>query len=160
MPCRVRASRSYGPALHYRFGAGFVAALALGLSGCAILPAVPGSAREQLEFESSAMAATPSAREALWQSLRNGGNSDRNELRAALLQSIPDHSGYDPVAARKRLKTFISQSSSPELSSVARVRIAELDASAGCRDDVSALRKRMTQVVDIERRQDQPRPKP
>lgn len=156
MLCRVRASRSYGHALPFSV----VAILALGLSGCAILPAVPGSAREQLEFMSNAMAATPGAREALWQSLRSsGGNSERTELHAALLQSIPDHSGYDPVAARKRLKTFLAQNPSPELASVARMRLADLDATASCRDEVLALRKRMTQVVDIERRQDQQRPK-
>lgn len=109
---------------------------------------------------SNAMAATPAARESLWQSVRTPNNSDRTELRAALLQSIPDHSGYDPVIARKRLKNFIAQSPSADLVAVARVRLAELDASASCRDEVSSLRRRMTLVVDIERRQDQQRPKP
>ncbi|MGH8462183.1 MAG: hypothetical protein ACRESS_11285 [Stenotrophobium sp.] len=132
-----------------------VAALALCMAGCAMLPAAPDSAREQLDFMARAMSASPSAREAMWQSARAGGTSERAELRAALLQSIPDHSGYDPGAAQRRLKAFLARNPSPGLAAVARVRIAELADSDNCREEAADLRRRMTMMVDIERRQDQ-----
>ncbi len=128
--------------------------MALSFSGCAYMPTNSGSARQQLDFMAQAMAANPAAREAQWQAMRNDNSSaESSELHIALMQSIPDHTGYDPVAARRRLKAFLSRNPSPDLAAVARVRIAELDASTSCHDEVSDLRKRMSMMVEIERRQ-------
>ncbi|MGH8505779.1 MAG: hypothetical protein ACRETM_07425 [Stenotrophobium sp.] len=132
-----------------------IAALALSTSGCAMLPAAPDSARAQLDFMSQAMSASPSAREAMWQAARTGGTSARAELRVALLQSIPDHSGYDPGAAQRRLKALLARHPSAGLAAVARTRIAELAESDSCRKEVADMQRRMTMMVDIERRQDQ-----
>lgn len=136
------------------------AALLVALSqvGCAYLPSTAGSARQQLDFMAQAMAASPAAREAQWQAMRNSnGGTESWELRTALMQSIPDHSGYDPAAARRRLKNFLAHDPSPDLAAVARVRIADLDAVNACHEEVADLRRRVTQVVEIERRQGQER---
>lgn len=132
-----------------------VSAIALGLGGCASLPPMPNSAREQLDFMAQVLSATPAAREATWQQLRSAANTERNELRIGLMQSVPGHSGYDPVAAQRRLHGFVSRTTSPELASVARVRLAEIAAASSCREEVLDLRRRMTMMVDIEKRQEQ-----
>lgn len=126
----------------------------LSLSACAYLPATADSARPQLDFIADMSSASPATREAQWQTLRAGNeNSDSAELRLALMQSIPDHSGYDPVSARRRLKTFLAHRPSPDLASVARMRIEEIDSNNSCHDELAALRKRMSMMVEIERRQ-------
>lgn len=100
------------------------------------------------------MAASPADREAQWQALRtDSSDSDAVELRLGLMQSIPDHSGYDPVSARRRLKAFLTHKPSPDLAAVARMRIGEIDSGSNCHDELASLRKRMTQMVEIERRQ-------
>lgn len=135
----------------------FALVCVLALSGCTTLSALSASrdsAGDQLDFMVQAMSANPSEREALWQSTRNGGQSQRAELRFALMQSIPGHSGYDPAAARKNLNHFLLGNPSPGLASVARARIAELDASSSCRTDAAEMHHRVDQMVDIERHQD------
>lgn len=123
-------------------------------SACAYMPATSDSARPQLDFIAQMMSASPADREEQWQALRSdGSDTDSVELRLALMQSIPDHSGYDPVSARRRLKTFIAHKPSPDLAAVARMRIGELDSSNNCHDELASMRKRMSQMVEIERRQ-------
>lgn len=126
----------------------------LPMSACAYLPVTSDSARPQLDFIAQMTAASPAAREDQWQALHTSNDSSNStELRLGLMQSIPDHSGYDPAAAKRRLKTFLTHRPSPDLAAVARMRIEEIDSSNTCHDDLSALRKRMTQMVEIERRQ-------
>lgn len=128
--------------------------MSLVISACAYLPATPDSARPQLDFIAQMTAASPADRETQWQALRtDNSNSGSAELRLGLMQSIPEHSGYDPVAARRRLKTFLTHKPSPDLAAVARMRIEEIDSNNTCRDELSALRKRMALMIEIERRQ-------
>ena len=126
----------------------------LSINACAYLPATAGSARPQLDFIAQMTAASPAAREAQWQSMRADNSADDSaELRIALMQSIPDHSGYDPVAARRRLKAFLLRKPSQDLAAVARMRVEEIDSGNACHEELSAMRKRMSMMVDIERRQ-------
>lgn len=148
MPTQARVSYCSGLARALSLG------IALSTSACAYLPATADSARPQLDFIAQMMSASPAEREVQWQALRtDNSDSDSIELRLGLMQSIPDHSGYDPAAARRRLKTFLSHKPSPDLAAVARMRMGEIDSGNSCHDELSALRKRMTMMVDIERRQ-------
>ena len=124
------------------------------MNACAYLPATPDSARPQIDFIAKMTSATPAAREAQWQNLRtDNDSSDSAALRFALMQSIPDHSGYDPVSARRRLKAFLDHQPNADLAAVARMRSEQIDSGNSCHDEVSALRKRMALMVEIERRQ-------
>lgn len=122
------------------------------LSGCASLWP---HAREPdpLAYLTQALAADARGREALWRGVDAADDSAAARLRLALLQSLPHHSGHDPVAARERLDALASGASAPpDVTAVARLRLAGMDEVAECRNEASELRQRLGRVVDIERR--------
>jgi len=130
--------------------------LSLPLAGCALLPPGPYGVRDHVDFLAEASGADARTRETLWRANSGGDGSDDALLRAALLQSLPNHSGYDLPAARQKLEALSTKTPvSPAVMSVARLRLAELSEVAECRTEVSDLKRRLTQVVDIERRMNQ-----
>lgn len=133
-------------------------AAALLLAGCAgVRPMTNTRAIDQLEFLARADEATPAAREALWKEAQAGSRDADNRLRIALLQSLPEHSGYDPVAAQRGLRALLAQDPADEISALARVRLTELREDGQCASENQGLRKRLAQVVDIERQIDDKR---
>jgi len=107
---------------------------------------------DHLGFLTQALSADAKGRESLWR-YNAGGKSDDAQLRAALLQSLPNHSGYDPVAAREHLDALASKNpASIDVASVARLRLAQMGDDAECRSEVAELQRRLARVVDIERR--------
>lgn len=132
--------------------AAWLLALSALLGGCASWSSRP-TAVDHLEFLTQALEADTHAREQLWRQAGGGDGSDDAQLRAALLQSVPDHSGYDPVAARARLDALaVKQPGSVDVASVARLRLAQMDESSNLRREVTELKQRLARVVDIERR--------
>ena len=128
------------------------------LSGCASMEPmswrlpIGGPGPEPVEFLAEALSASPAAREALWQSLRSSDPGTDQKLRVALMQSVPEHSGYNRAAAQKRLRKLLTQRLNPGQRAVAQVRLNELESSSQCQVEVQSLRQRMAAVVDIERR--------
>ncbi|MGH8444063.1 MAG: hypothetical protein ACREVL_02295 [Solimonas sp.] len=100
-----------------------------------------------LEFYAAA-SASPARRETLWRGVRDARDADGG-LKLALLQSLPGHSGYDPVQARRRLLA-IARGDGDD-GALARVRLAELNAAAECRAETQAMQQRLNKIVDIER---------
>jgi hypothetical protein len=108
---------------------------------------------DHIEFLSQALQSDPHARDTMWRNLVNKDSSDDAELRAALLQSVPGHAGYDVAEARARLDALAAKSpASLEVARVARLRLSQLDDGSLGRDEVAALKQRLARVVDIERR--------
>ncbi len=97
------------------------------------------------------MNARPERREALWRATRNSDGSQDNELRIALMQSLPDHSGYDPAAARRRLQNLLAHEPQADVAGIARLRLAELKTADACSDEQTLLRQRLAKMVEIER---------
>jgi len=128
------------------------------LSGCASMEPmswrlpIGGPGPEPVEFLADVLAASPSRRESLWQELRTADPGTDQKLRVALMQSVPDHSGYNRAAAQKRLRKLLSQHLSPGQRAAAQVRLSELDSASQCQVEVQSLRQRMAAVVEIERR--------
>jgi hypothetical protein len=99
------------------------------------------------------MEADGRAREQLWREYGAAAGSDDALLRAALLQSLPDHSGYDADKARARLDALaVKQPASVNVASVAHLRLAQMNQDADLRREVAELKQRLARVVDIERR--------
>jgi hypothetical protein len=114
------------------------------------------TAVDHLAFLSQALDADPRGRETIWRSMTGSDASDDTRLRIALMQSLPHHSGYDPAAARERLDALATRTPiAPEVATVARLRLAEMNETAECRGEASELRQRLARVVDIERRLNQ-----
>lgn len=134
--------------------------LLFSLGGCATIEApawrlpIGGPGPESVEFFAEAVAAGPQAREAMWQSLRGGDPGTEQKLRMALLQSLPEHSGYNRTAAQRNLRKLLGRSSPLNSSqrAVARVRLHELESATACQVEVQSLRQRMAAVVEIERK--------
>jgi hypothetical protein len=126
------------------------------LGGCASWSQQLGTI-DHVDFLAQALEADGRAREQLWRDYGGAAGSDDAQLRAALLQSLPDHSGYDPVAARARLDALaVKQPGSTDVASVARLRLAQLSDDNDCRREVAELKQRLARVVDIERRLNNP----
>jgi len=124
-------------------------------SGCAAWSKNP-TAVDHLGFLTQALEADPKAREALWRFHAGGDGSNDAQLRTALLQSLPNHSGYDAAAARRQLDALATgKPTSPDVASVARLRLAQLGESTECHSEVTELKQRLARVVDIERRLNQ-----
>ena len=101
-------------------------ALSLLASGCAAW-SQNMAALDHLGFLTQALDADAKGREALWRYHAASGKSDDAQLRTALLQSLPNHSGYDPAAARERLDALASKNpASIDVASVARLRLAQM----------------------------------
>lgn len=132
-------------------------AFSVALGGCVLLPGTQSySVRDHIDFLSEAIDADGRARENLWRQNSGGDGSDDALLRAALLQSLPNHGGYDLAAARQKLDALASKAPvSLAVASVARLRLSQLGEVAECRTEVQDLKRRLSQVVDIERRMNQ-----
>lgn len=158
MPILERASSLPGLA---RLAALSCAALVGLLGGCATSPfsGPRATATDDLEFLDRALSGGPATRESMWRDTAAGGRGTQEaQLRLALLQSVPDHSGSDPAAAQRALRALLAQSPPPDVAAVARVRLDDLKASgqAGnqCVGENQELRRRLAQVVNIERELD------
>lgn len=126
------------------------------LGGCAALQQQTGgfsSSRTEnnLEFLSRAMDGTASTREAMWRETQSAERSQNTQLRLALLQSVPDSSAYDSAAAQRSLRALLAQNPPEDIAVVARVRLNELRSSTQCLGETQDLRRRLAQVVNIER---------
>ena len=123
------------------------------LGGCAAWSSLRYSAVDHIEFLAQALQADAHTRDVMWRALGEPERSDDWELRAALMQSVPGHSGHDAQAARARLDALAAKNpASLEVASVARLRLSQLDEGTECRDEVAQLKQRLARVVDIERR--------
>lgn len=111
---------------------------------------------DHVDFLVHALEADGRGREQLWRDYASGDGTDDDQLRAALLQSLPDHSGHDPAQARARLDALaVKRPGSVDVASVARLRLAQLQGDGDCRREVTELKQRLARVVDIERRLNQ-----
>lgn len=120
--------------------------------GCALLSPRAGAA-DHLAYLTQALATDATGREALWRGANAADPSAEGQLRVALLQSLPNHSGHDPAAARERLAALANGGRAPaDVAAVARHRLAEMGEMAECRREADELRQRLGRVVDIERR--------
>jgi len=132
--------------------------LLLSLGGCASMEAsswrlpIGGPGPEPVEFLAEAMKADPQAREAMWQALRGEDAGTEHRLRSALLQSLPEHSGYNRVAAQRNLRKLLAGSLNSGQRAAASVRLHELESATACQVEVQSLRQRMAAVVEIERK--------
>jgi hypothetical protein len=141
-----------------RSGFAMLLSATLALSGCAQWGGlkIRDDSRDHVEFLAQALAADTSAREQMWRNARLGGNSQNAQLRRALLQSVPAHSGYDPAASESALQGLVDSDPTTDAAAVARLRLAVLKtdvrSAAECRQEVTQLRQRLSQVVDIERK--------
>jgi hypothetical protein len=130
--------------------------LSLALAGCASWSSRSYTALDHLAFLNQALEADARARETLWRDQAGAAPSEHQQLRVALLQSLPHHSGYDAAAARAQLDALAARNpGSRDVAAVARLRLAELGESAECRSEATELRARLARVVDIERRMNQ-----
>lgn len=136
-------------------------AAAVLLGGCAMQSLMQSRSTDQLEFLDRAMSGGPAAREAMWREIQSENRSPETSLRLALLQSVPDHSGSDPAAAQRNLRALLAQNPPSDLAAVARVRLDELrdqarayNASNQCVGENQELRRRLAEVVRIERQLD------
>ncbi|MDB5973830.1 MAG: hypothetical protein JWR07_590 [Nevskia sp.] len=129
--------------------------IALAIAGCATRPPANTRSVDDLEFFERAMDGSASLREAMWRETAAAGrNNPDAALRLALLQSIPDHSSYDPAAAQHNLRALLAQNPPEHVAALARVRLSELRSSNQCLSETQELKRRLSQVVDIERQID------
>lgn len=151
MPSPEPASRWPGRA-RWIAASGALAAAAL-LGGCASMQPLVTRSRtaDELEFLDRAMTSGPATREAMWRDTVAAGRGPETQLRLGLLQSVPDHSGSDPSAAQRSLRNLLAQNPPSDLAAVARVRLDELRATNQCVGETQELRRRLAQVVNIER---------
>ena len=135
--------------------AAFSFGVAAALCGCtAMRPVSNTRAVDDLEFLGRAMDGGGATREAMWKETGAAVHTQDTALRLALLQSIPDHSGYDPAAAQHNLRALLAQNPPESIAALARVRLNDLRSSNQCVGETQELRRRLSQVVDIERQLD------
>jgi hypothetical protein len=134
--------------------------LAVLLCGCASLSPWTGGtgARDHLEFLVQATAASPAAREQMWQDTANGPDAE-SRLRKALLQSILGSARYNPVNAETELLALLAENPPADVAAVARVRMESLRSYGECRAETEALKKRLAKIADIERGTAAPKPR-
>ncbi len=152
MPSPAPASRWFGRVR--RIAASCCAAALLG--GCASWQPSLGASHgmDDLEFLDRALIGSPATREAMWRQTQAAEHSQDTQLRLALLQSVPDHSGYDPAAAQRNLRGLLAQEPTSDLAAVARVRLDALRSANQCVGENQELRRRLAEVVNIERQLD------
>jgi hypothetical protein len=149
MPNPAPASRWSGRVRRTLASTAFV----LLLAGCAH-HAARSYAVEDLDFLHRAVDGNAATREAMWKETQAAERTPNTQLRLALLQSVPDHPGYDDAAAQRNLRSLLAQNPSPEITAVARTRLSELRYTDQCIGETQELRRRLAQVVNIERRLD------
>jgi len=110
----------------------------------------PEAENGPMQLLTQALNARPERREALWRANGDSDGSDEAELRVALLQTVPEHSGHDPAAARRRLGVLLAHKPRADLASLARLRLAELRATDDCSSELATMRARLAQLIDIE----------
>ena len=144
------------PGLVRRTAARFAAITSL--AGCSMQPLQPITspyvAAGDLEFLDRALNASPGGRETMLHDIQGAERTENNQLRLALLQSVPDYSGYDPGAAQRGLRALLAQNPPEDIAAVARVRLSEIKSNSQCVGETQELRRRLAQVVDIERQID------
>lgn len=136
-----------------------LAAIAL-VAGCARQPLhlhADTSSIGQAEYLMLALNLDAAGREALWQNALREPAGDNAILHRALLRTVPGHAGYELAAAEAELQNFLTQNAMSTLAPVARARLEDLRAARACRLEVETLKRRLSKVADIERRQDQNR---
>jgi hypothetical protein len=109
---------------------------------------------DDVDFMRRAVEGSGPTREAMWKETQAAERTQNNQLRIAILQSVPDHSGADTAAAQRSLRNLLAQNPPPEIAAVARLRLSELRSSDQCSVEAQELRRRLAQVVNIERRFD------
>ena len=124
---------------------------ALGLSACASWSPLLDPT-DNVDYLARALRAENTVREQIWRGTVPSGGSDEAMLRRALMQSVPGHSGYDASAAEGALQSLIDDAPAADITSIARLRLAELKADQACRQEVTQLKQRLTRVVEIERK--------
>ncbi len=136
----------------------------LAVSGCSSwssfsIPDIRDDSRGHVDFLSRALVADGSARESMWRNTQPGKRSQDAQLRRALMQSVPGHSGYDPGAGEAALQLLLNEDPPSDIIAVARMRLAqlrtELRGAAECRQEVGQLKQRLSRVVNIERKLNQ-----
>jgi hypothetical protein len=122
------------------------------LSACALQPLLQDlGGTSEVEYLTRALKASPTARRTLWNAARDHDGTPEAQLRLAVMQSLPGHDGYDPGAAKRRLQSLSGPGRPPDVSMVARLRLAELRDDAICQGEIGKLQERLSQIVDIER---------
>ena len=134
--------------------ASFKLATVLFMAGCATRQVTDHDAVYDLQYLQRALNASPAGREAMWRDTEAEARSFDSSIRTALMQSVPDHSGYDPVAAQHTLRGVIAQSPSPGIVALAQVRLDEIRSNSLCYSQNQELRHRLAQVVEIDRNLD------
>ena len=130
------------------------------LAACSHLPwwmTSEPAAASPADYLVAALASDEKGREQLWQVLQKESPGESQRLHRGLLRSIPGSPIYDPIGAEKELLDLIAENPSREVAQVARARLDDLKAIAACRTDVEDLKRRLSKVADIEKRQDRER---
>ena len=109
---------------------------------------------DDLDFLRRAVDGSPATREAMWKETQGAERTQNTQLRLAILQSVPDHPGSDNAAAQHNLRVLLAQNPPPEIAAIARLRLSEVRSSGQCEVETQELRRRLAQVVNIERRLD------
>ena len=135
------------------------AALPAASAGVA-LPKAPTLTAE-LDYLVEALDADTAQREALWQAITSDqvpNDDERHQLRRALLQSVPGHSGYAPGVAHRELAQLRNRSDYPGVAALAAIRMSALQAHWACdeqmallKDRVAELEDNLARIADIER---------
>lgn len=101
-----------------------------------------------LAWWSRAVEATPAQRESMLRNARQG----RSPWRIAMLRTLPGISEEEmPEASQDALRGLIKRGLRDEEDALTRIRVAELGQSQACRAETSALRTRLSRIIEIER---------
>lgn len=135
---------------------GLSLSLGLTMSACAIAPDIgpfsPPQPPAELDFLTLALSVDARTREAMWQELAAADDPDEAvQLKRALMQSVPGHSGHDLKAAQSSLQALLNGTPPPGTTALIRARLAELRHLADCQAEARRLKQRLNQLVDIER---------
>ena len=125
--------------------------LAMALQGCAAWPLAGPDASDHLDYYAAVINMSPAGRERAWKEAQAADRSDAADLRQALLRSVPGHAGSDPDLAASELEDLLVRQPADEIGAVARARLLELQNAGECREEVTALKRRLADVVNIER---------
>jgi hypothetical protein len=124
------------------------------LAGCAHRMTRSSYAVEDLDFLRHATEASATTREAMWRQAIAAERTPNNQLRIAIMQSVPEHPGSDSGAAQRGFRNLLAQDPPADIAAIARLRLSELRSTDQCTVEAQELRRRLAQVVNIERRLD------
>ncbi len=146
-----------GPVLRWHGHVRLVAislALTLPLTGCLLQPGHGDDASDELLYLDRATNGSGLTREAMWKDVLAARRDRDSALHLALLQSVPDHPGYDPVAAQRAMRNLLAENPPERTAALLRLRLEQLRSNNQCLSETEDLRRRLAQVVDIERQID------